>query len=145
MTLKRMVLALALALGLAAPAIAAEDDAALFVVVTAPDAQTQAMAMILTIQAVSKGAEARILLCGPAGDLALKTTDAPKLKTKMGPRSAQDLMRQAMSSGARAQVCAIYLPNSGHGEDALLDGVGAATPPEISAYMLRDDVRYFTF
>jgi hypothetical protein len=45
-------------------------------VVTSPDAQTQLMSMVLTMQAAQQGASAtHILLCGPAGDLALK--DAP--------------------------------------------------------------------
>ena len=53
----------------------AQDTPELVTVLASEDAQTQLMGMVLTMQAVQQGADAHILLCGPAGDLALR--DAP--------------------------------------------------------------------
>ena len=48
-----------------------EEDARVFVVLTTPDVQTQLMVMILSTQMNAQHRLDRILLCGPAGDLAL--------------------------------------------------------------------------
>ena len=58
------------------PVLADDDGRDLVTVLTTPEPQTQLMAMILTLQAASQGSKGHVLLCGPAGDLALK--DAPK-------------------------------------------------------------------
>jgi len=134
---------LAAALLLAGPARA--EPQTLFVTVTAAEAQTQAMAMILSLQSLKAGADVEILLCGPGGDMALADDATPKLKTGIGPMSPQDFLRAAMKAGANARVCAIYLPNSGHGEDDLIDGVTAAAPPEIAKILLHPATRTFTF
>ena len=57
----------------------AEDKPSLVTILTAPEPQTQLMSMVLTVQSMQQGASAHILLCGPAGDLALK--DAPASAT----------------------------------------------------------------
>lgn len=69
--MKCTILAAATALAITALA----DERRLVTVVTSPEPQTQLMAMVLTMQAVRQDAAARILLCGPGGDLAL--ADAP--------------------------------------------------------------------
>jgi len=73
-TLKTAIIAAALALAGAAQA----SGEKLVTVVTSAEPQTQLMAMVLTMQAVQKGAATRILLCGPAGDLGL--ADAPAVR-----------------------------------------------------------------
>jgi len=130
---------------LAAPA-AAQEPNALVTVVTADHPQTQLMSMVLTMQAMEQGRSAHILLCGPAGDLALK--DAPASATapqKPKGMSPQGLMQKIMDTGATVEVCAIYLPNEGVGVDALIDGVTAAKPPAMAARLLAPNTRIMSF
>ena len=137
-----MLLAAATAAGLG-PAVASDETYDLFVVVTSPEPQTQAMAMVLSIQARKQGAGVRMLLCGPGGDIALK--DAPQTALKPRGATPQGLLTTLIGMGVRPQVCALYLPNSGKAETDLIDGVGVAKPPAIAAALLADDVRLFTF
>ncbi|WP_425089785.1 hypothetical protein [Stappia sp.] len=129
-------------------AVSAETAAkpALVTVLAAPDAQTQMMAMVLTMQSVKQGSKARILLCGPAADLALKDAPAsattPQKPLGVGP---QDLMRKLMSQGTPVEVCAIYLPNRDSGPDVLLDGVSVAKPPEMAGHLLAENARILSF
>jgi len=141
-TLKTAIIAGALALAGAAQA----SGDKLVTVVTSAEPQTQLMAMVLTMQAVQKGAATRILLCGPAGDLGL--ADAPAAATAPQPprgMSPQGLMQAIMKAGATVEVCAIYLPGKGAGPEVLLAGVGVAQPPEMAAAMLDDDARVWSF
>ncbi|RXV61739.1 hypothetical protein C6W92_12030 [Roseovarius sp. A46] len=139
----------AAALGLAtvvAPATQASDAAQLVTILTSDEPQTQLMSMVLTMQSMQAGAGAYVLLCGPAGDLALK--DAPEAATAPQPpkgMSPQALMQKIMAQGATVEVCAIYLPGKGVGEDALLDGIGVAKPPAVAARLLADDTRIMSF
>ncbi|WP_346895548.1 hypothetical protein [uncultured Roseibium sp.] len=126
--------------------VKAEGPDKLVTIVTTPEPQTQLMAMVLTMQSVQQKASARILLCGPAGDLALK--DAPESATApQAPKgmSPQGLMKKIMEAGARVEVCAIYLPNKGGAPEALLDGVGVAKPPEMAGAIMADDTRVMSF
>jgi len=126
--------------------VKAEDTEKLVTILTAPEPQTQLMAMVLTMQSIQQKAQAQILLCGPAGDLALKgapeSATAPQKPKGMSP---QGLMKKIMEIGAKVEVCAIYLPNKGASEDALIDGVGVAKPPEMAASLLADDTRIMSF
>lgn len=131
---------------LLATAAHAGDKPNLVTVVTAPDAQTQLMSMVLTMQAMQQGAKSHVLLCGPAGDLALK--DAPASATsRQKPKgmSPQGLMHKIMQSGGTVEVCAIYLPNKGVGPEALLDGISPAKPDEMAGRLLADNTRLLTF
>jgi len=145
----RLLAALALAATAAAApraAQASEDKARLVTIVASAEPQTQLMAMVLTMQSIKQGAEARILLCGPAGDIALK--DAPESATapqKPKGMSPQKLMMAIMQTGTPVEVCAIYLPNKGVGPEALLDGIGAARPGPMAAELLKEDVRILSF
>ncbi|MDZ7710512.1 MAG: hypothetical protein U5K36_10945 [Roseovarius sp.] len=136
-------------LGLAAliaPAAQAEEADKLVTILTSEEPQTQLMSMVLTMQSMQAGAGAYVLLCGPAGDLALK--DAPEAATapqKPKGMSPQLLMQKIMEQGATVEVCAIYLPNKGVGADALLDGVGSAKPPAVAARMLATGTRIMSF
>ncbi|WP_372424348.1 hypothetical protein [Salinarimonas chemoclinalis] len=136
----------ATALGLAIPALAQDAKAPLVTVVTAENPQTQLMAMVLTTQALQQGHAVDVLLCGPAGDIA--RVDAPESATAGQPprgASPQGLMRAAMDAGAAVRVCAIYLPGAQLGPDALVEGVGVASPPEQAALMLRPDAVVWSF
>ncbi len=139
-------LALAATTAFAVPAMA-QDQKNLVTILTSEDAQTQLMAMVLTMNTVQAGATAQILLCGPAADLALK--DAPATATAaqapMG-MSPQGLMQTIMEkTGTKVEVCAIYLPNKGVGEDALLDGITAAKPPAVAAALIADNAVVMSF
>jgi len=152
-TMKKTFAALttAAALILAAPALTtpaqAQDDVDLVTILTAPDAQTQLMAMVLTMQSIQAGASAHILLCGPAADMALQ--DAPESATApQEPRgmSPQGLMRTIMEqTGTEVEVCAIYLPNKGVGEEALIEGVTAANPAVMGERLVAPNARIMSF
>lgn len=143
--MRKTLLTLIAATGLATTA-QADEKLDLVTILASGDAQTQLMGMVLTMQSMQQGAGVHILLCGPAGDLALK--DAPAAATapqKPKGMSPQGLMQAIMAKGGRVEVCAIYLPNKGVGADALLDGIGSAKPPEMAARLLADDTRILSF
>lgn len=143
--MKRALFAALAALALPTVSVA-EDKPDLVTILTAPEPQTQLMAMVLTMQSINKGASTHILLCGPAGDLALK--EAPSSATdpqKPKGMSPQGLMQKVISEGGVVEVCAIYLPNKGVGADALIDGVGMAKPPEMAERLLAPSARIMSF
>lgn len=122
------------------------DEAHVLTILASPEPQTQLMALILTQAAIASGAEARVLLCGPAADLALQ--DPPEAaRTPLEPRgmSPQGLLVRLKEAGVPVAVCAIYLPNLGAGPEVLFEGIGVATPPEVTGYMLSPGVRLLTF
>ncbi|MCF3973139.1 hypothetical protein [Paracoccus salsus] len=136
---KSTIVAAVLAL-LPALAVAQQPDTPrVITILTAPEPQTQLMAMVLTANAVAKGAEASILLCGPAADIALK--DAPASATQGQPpkdASPQGLMlKMVQEAGVQAQVCAIYLPGRGEGPEALVEGVTPARPDAMADELIR--------
>lgn len=144
--MKMLIAGSALALLTAMPAMA-EDNPKVVTILTAPEPQTQLMAMVLTMNAVAKGADAQILLCGPAGDIALQ--DAPETATAGQPprdASPQGLMRQMMDqNGVTVQVCAIYLPGRGEDASVLIDGVTAAAPDAMAAELIADNTVVLSF
>lgn len=144
--MKKLLSALAISTALAAPALA-EESRNLVTILTAPEPQTQLMAMVLTLNAVQQGASAQILLCGPAGDIALK--DAPaSATTGQPPRDAspQGLMRMMMTQhNVKVEVCAIYLPGMGADASVLLEGVTPAAPDAAARAIIADDTVVMSF
>lgn len=143
-TLTALVTGAALTAGVAAQG--ADDQPDLITIVTAPEAQTQLMAMVLTKQAMDQGAKAHILLCGPGGDIALE--DAPgSVTAPQEPRamSPQGLMKVIMAEGGTVEVCAIYLPSKGAGTEVLIEQVGVAKPAAMAARLLADDTQILSF
>ncbi|MEF3048226.1 hypothetical protein [Pseudotabrizicola sp. L79] len=138
------VLALGLAFG---TAVSAQEQNKLITILTAPEPQTQLMAMVLTMNAMAAGAEAEVLLCGPAGDIALK--EAPASATAGQPprdASPQGLMQMMMQkNGLKVQVCAIYLPGKGADASILLDGVTAAAPDAMGAAIVAPNTTVMSF
>ncbi|WP_306150548.1 MULTISPECIES: hypothetical protein [unclassified Roseibium] len=146
MKLKTLATALAGSVLLALAPVKAEEPDKLVTILTAPEPQTQLMAMVLTMQSIQQDKSAQILLCGPAGDLALK--DAPaSATTGQAPKdmSPQGLMQKIMQAGGKVEVCAIYLPNKGAGSEALLDGISVAKPPAMAAAIMADNTRVMSF
>lgn len=144
--MKSFLAAAALGAATALPAMA-DDSRNLVTILTAPEPQTQLMAMVLTLNAVQQGSTAQILLCGPAGDIALK--DAPaSATTGQPPRDAspQGLMRMMMDQhDVKVEVCAIYLPGMGADASALIDGVTAAAPDAMARSITADDTTVMSF
>jgi hypothetical protein len=144
--MKRFISVCALTLATVLPA-AAEDQRNLVTILTAPEPQTQLMAMVLTLNAVQQGASAHILLCGPAGDIALR--DAPDTATAGQPprdASPQGLMSMMMAQhDVTVEVCAIYLPGMGADASVLLDGVTAAAPDAMARSIMADDTVVMSF
>jgi len=130
----------------AQPGPDAAAPGSILTVITTDDPQAQLMALILTRASRMQGNEARILLCSSAGDLALQAP--PEAATApLGPRnmSPHGLLSVLVADGVTTQVCAIYLPNSPHTAEDLIDGVSVARPPEIAAVMSAPGTRLFTF
>jgi predicted peroxiredoxin len=144
--MKKLLLSAVLVVSSAVSALA-EGSSKVVTVVTSPDAQTQLMSMVLTLQAVQQGAEAHILLCGPAGDLALR--DAPESATTGQPprdMSPQGLMQMIQANtGATVEVCAIYLPGRGVDASVLLEGIGVADPAQMAGRLMDPDARVLSF
>lgn len=133
-------------LGLAGTA-QAEGPNKLLTILTAPEPQTQLMAMVLTMNAIGAGAEAEVLLCGPAGDIALK--EAPASATEGQPpkgASPQGLLKTMIEkNGLKVQVCAIYLPGKGADASILMDGVTAAAPDAMGAAIVAPNTTVMSF
>ena len=142
---KRAVAALALTMALTGT-VSADSPNRLLTILTSGNAETQAMALVLSNQAAMAGTPVHLLLCGPAGDIALDTPPeaATKVITPKG-MTVRSLLEGLMKKGGTVDVCAIYLPNRKLSLDALIDGVGAAKPPVIAAEMVADDTRLATF
>lgn len=144
--LKRLLTVVATTATMSAP-VAAQDERTMLSIVSTGDAQTQLMAMVLTLQTASQGVKPRILLCGPAGDIAL--ADAPAAATAGQPprdASPQGLMRRLMDQAdATVEVCAIYLPGRGEDASVLIEGVGVADPAEIGALIANPATRVIGF
>ncbi|MGV6803161.1 MAG: hypothetical protein ACWA49_03075 [Ruegeria sp.] len=113
---------------------------------TTGDPQTQLMCLVLTLQARQQGSDVFVLLCGPAGDLALN--DAPEAATapqKPNGMSPQAMLRKIQDFGGKVEVCALYMPNRGITQDALLPGILPASPSQVAARILAPDTRQITF
>jgi hypothetical protein len=121
----------------------ADDVSSLVSLVTSPQPQIQLMSMVLTVQAAQRGVDVHVLLCGAAGDMALK--DAPESVTagqpplNVSPQSFMEILRQ--NENVSIQVCALYLPGIGKDQSALLSGIGIASPGDMAAILVEGDAR----
>ena len=140
MRIRRLLLISALLLGSASLAGASEK---LLTILATDNQETQMMALVLTTQAQNQGAEVRILVCGDAGYLATENQES-KTFAPAG-RSPRDLLRNLQANGVTVEVCAIFLPQRDLDETHLWEGVTVARPPEVAAYMMRDDVKLLSF
>ena len=145
--MKTVVLSTLLAVGFTSGALADDGPDTLVTILTAPEPQTQLMAMVLAMQSAQQGAKPHILLCGPAGDMALKnppeTATTPQPPRDMSPQGL--MMRILEMPGAKVEVCAIYLPGRGADPSVLLDGVGVAKPPAMAAAMIAPNARIASY
>lgn len=140
--MKRTTLAFAALLALSVNGMA-QSQTETFFNVTSADNQAQGMAMVLAGQMAEQKAAVRILLCGAAGQLALKSYEPAALK----PRNVtpKQMMTGLIKAGATVEVCALFLPNADKTPADLIEGVAVAKPPEVAAYMTKPGVRAFGF
>ncbi len=139
MKIYRLALA---ALILSLSSLAMAEKPRLFVTVTGSDTQDRAMPLVLANQALDQGSEVRVLLCGAGAKLALSDYEAERF----APRDITpvDLLQRLMANGATVEVCAIFLPNTGHSAEQLRAGIAVASPAEVAAWMMGPDTRLFS-
>jgi predicted peroxiredoxin len=121
-----------LATGLmASPAVAGQK---MLMLLSAPAAEAQAFNLVLANQLQASGHGVHVVLCGEAGDVALKAVPeaATKAVTPQG-MTVRSLLEGLLKKGGTVQVCAIYLPNRKLQADALMEGVSAARPQDVAA------------
>lgn len=117
--------------------VMASEKKGLNVVLTAADAQTQLMAMVLSTMTLKQKKMVNVTLCSEAGNLAVKGAPSPKLKPK--DVSPKMLLQGLIKKGANVQVCPLFLPNAGLDNSVLLEGITVAKPPKVAAQLLNDD------
>lgn len=125
-----------------------DADQALFIV-TSDSLETQGMAMILANAMHEQGTTPHFLLCDGAGDLAVESYSSDGINTPPGHPMEQitpeGLLQMMMGEGASVEVCAIYLPNSEHGEEDLREGVSVAAPGPMAEMMRDPAIPVFSF
>jgi len=116
----------------------ADQGKGLNVLITAPERQSQMMALVLSIQTVKKhGKEVNMVLCSSAGDLALKDTKTEVIK---GPdKSPTQMLKALIKLGGSVTICPLYLPNAGKTKEDLIEGITIAKPPVVAGRLLDTD------
>lgn len=115
----------------------AAQNKGLNVVLTASDAQTQMMALVLSTMTLKQNKEVNITLCSTAGDLAVKGKETPTFKPSG--KSPTMLLQGLIKNGAKVEVCPLYLPNAGLDESVLLEGITVAKPPKVAEQLLNNE------
>jgi len=115
----------------------------LFLSINSGSAMTQAAGIVLAGQAIEQKANVRVLLCDAGGDIAVVGKETPALKPKNV--TVQQMLQGLMKAGAKVEVCALYLPNTGRQPTDLLPGVTAAKPADVAAFLLRPEVQTLAF
>ena len=134
---KSIALAAALLLATAAQA------QSLFVNIHSGQVMAQGAGLVLAGQALEQKAEVRVLLCDAAADMAVVGKEMPSLK----PRNVtpQQMLQGLIKGGAKVEVCALYLPNTGKQASDLISGVTPAKPADVAAYLLKPGVQTLAF
>jgi sulfur relay (sulfurtransferase) complex TusBCD TusD component (DsrE family) len=134
---KSLAIAAALMLATAAQA------QSLFVNIHSGQAMAQGAGLVLAGQALEQKAEVRVLLCDAAADIAVTGQTMPTLK----PRNVtpQQMLQGLIKGGAKVEVCALYLPNSGKQASDLIAGVTPAKPADVAAHLLKPGVQTLAF
>lgn len=129
---------------LAAAAFAAGAHAdELFVSIHGGSAMAQGAGLVLAGQALEQKAPVRVPLRDAAGDIAVAGKEQPALK----PRNVtpQQMLQGLIQAGAKVEVCALYLPNTGRQAADLVPGVTPAKPVDVAAHLLEPGVRTLAF
>lgn len=136
----KKIVAAGLMLSLAMGAASAEE---LFVSIHSAAPMAQGAGLVLAGQALEQKATVRVLLCDAAADIALVGQEMKALK----PRNVtpQQMLQGVIKAGAKVEVCALYLPNTGKQPTDLLPGVTPAKPAEVAAHLLKPGVQTLAF
>ena len=134
--MKKLLSIVALTATLTTGAMAGENKG-LNVILTAEDAQTQLMAMVLSTMTIKQKKEVNVTLCSKAGELAVKGAPSPKLKPK--DVSPKMLLKGLIKKGAKVEVCPLFLPNAGLDKSVLLEGITIAKPPKVASQLLNSE------
>ena len=123
--------------------VAAVQAEELFVNIHSANAMAQGAGLVLAGQALEQKANVRVLLCDAAGDIALVGQSMPTLK----PRNVtpQQMLQGVIKAGAKVEVCALYLPNTGKQASDLIAGVTPARPADVAAHLLKPGVNTLAF
>jgi hypothetical protein len=115
----------------------------LFVNIHSGSAMAQGAGLVLAGQALEQKANVRVLLCDAAGDIAVKGAELPRLK----PRdvTTQQMLQGVIKAGAKVEVCALYLPNTGKQPTDLIEGVTPAKPADVAAHLLKPGLNTLAF
>lgn len=121
----------------------ADSAKGLNVTLTADDAQTQLMAMVLSMKTLGQKKAVNIVLCSSAGELAIKNAKSPKLKPI--DKSPKMLLKGIIKKGGKVQVCPLYLPNAGKKKTDLIKGVTVANPDAVATSLLNEDFKNLSY
>jgi len=131
-----------LATALFAAAVSAQAGE-LFVSINSGSVMTQGAGLAIATNAVEQKANVRILLCDAGGDIAVAGKEMPTLKPKNV--TPQQILQGLLKNGAKVEVCALYLPNSGRKATDLITGVTPANPADVAVYLLKPEVQTLAF
>lgn len=134
--MKNILVKALLVTALSVPGVAESSELkGLNVLMTSPDAQTQMMGMVLSGSVIKdQKKQVSIVLCGPAGNLALKDSPAVSIKRPDGTVSSPKAALQGLiKAGATVSVCPLFLPNAGKETGDLSEGITIAKPPAVAA------------
>lgn len=123
--------------------LSANSAKGLNVVVTSADAQTQLMAMVLSMMTLKQKKEINMTLCSSAGDLAVKGMKSTVLKPQ--DKSPKMMLQAIMKQGAKVTVCPLYLPNAGKDVSVLLDGITVAKPMDVAKGLLNTEYQNLSY
>ena len=123
--------------------VAQAQSQELFVNIHSGNAMAQGAGLVLAGQALEQKASVRVLLCDKAADIAVVGQELPKLK----PRDVtpQQMLQGVIKAGAKVEVCALYLPNTGRKPTDLIEGVTPAKPADVAAHLLKPSVNTLAF
>lgn len=124
----------------AAAAVQADE---LFLSIQSAAPMAQGAGLVLAVQAIEQNVAVRVLLCDAAGDIAVTGKEMPALK----PRNVtpQQMLQALIKAGAKVEVCALYLPNTGRQAADLLGGVTPAKPADVVVHLMKPGVRTLAF
>ncbi len=128
---------------LATSSFAGESAKGLNVALTANDAQTQLMAMVLSLKTLKQKKSVNMILCSAAGELAIKNSRSPKLKPM--DKSPKMMLQAIIKNGANVQVCPLYLPNANKSKSDLIKGVTVAKPNKVATWLLDKDFKNLSY
>jgi predicted peroxiredoxin len=129
-------------MSLCCAALAAHADD-LFLSLNTASAMGQGAGLVIASQAMEQKSAVRVLLCDAAADMALVGKEQPVLKPRN--QSPQQMLQGLIKAGAKVEVCALYLPNTGKQPSDLIEGVTPAKPADVAAHLLKPGVKVLSY